>query len=263
MNIRGLLISGPWQAPEVKELAKILEPLPLKWVERNPLVRIIERRDVLRDGPEDAPGHSMYDPSSRTIVVFDKGVYNGGKAMDKQQLRRSIYHELAHSVINQDRGLLQSWSQATAGDGFVDHYAKKGPDEDFCDTVSEYLIDPGATTQAVPQKAAFLARLLSQEKTAMPHPVPSLHAFADELQKVAVDLSLGQRLLAKLPLYSRMAAAGTVAGIGGHWLGKQTGKAQGLEEGSAGAEEAYQAGIERGAKAMQDAIQQKMQGGGQ
>lgn len=161
MNVRGVELEGKWSTEEVNELAKIFEPLPQQIVEDNPNLRAIIRRPVLLDAPPDAPGHSKYEPAQGAIVVFDKGVYHDGQ-IDHEQFRRSVYHELAHSLHHENDELLERWENETRGDGFVDDYAKTSPAEDFADTFSEYFIDGKATERAVPKKVAFIRRLITQ-----------------------------------------------------------------------------------------------------
>jgi len=169
MKIRGIDLLGTWLPHEVLEARRVLEPLPGHLLEENPHFNRLVRRPVLTDAPPEAPGHSKYEPDTATIVVYDKGVYHGGK-IDPEQFRRSIYHELAHSLIRGTPTLLERWSSETNGDGFVDDYARTNAEEDFADTLSEYLLDPSRTSNAVPKKAAFIRMQIvpPQEKVAMP-----------------------------------------------------------------------------------------------
>ena len=247
-----------WSPEELRELEQILAPLPPAFLENNDFLHVLERRDVLRDAPPDAPGHSMYEPGRGAIVVFDKGVYDGRRTIDRKQFRRSIYHELAHALLRKDPGLLEAWKNHCRGDGFVDSYAQKGEDEDFSDTFSEYLIDPAATTRAVPTKAQFLkqylARARTQEKRAM---AASIEAFADELCKLgAPKLPQGglKSLVPKIPMLARMGLAGGVGAVAGHALGKRKGMAEGEAISTDAAREAYQMGLREGATQMQHAM---------
>lgn len=163
MNVRGLELDGGWTAEEVRELHRILAPLPESFVEDNQNLQTIIRRPVLQDAPPNAPGHSKYEPDQAAIVVFDKGVYHDGQ-IDPEQFRRSVYHELAHSILKGRPELLEEWKVRTRGDGFVDDYAKTSPEEDFCDTFSEYFIDR-RTRNAVPRKAEFMRDMITNLKT--------------------------------------------------------------------------------------------------
>lgn len=161
MQVRDIELRGSWREPELFEIKKILAPLPRSFLEGNPWIQVIERQPVLLDGPPSAPGHSKYDPRTATIVVFDKGVYDGNR-LNTEQFRRSVYHELAHAIIRQNPSLLEQWTRETRRDGFVDEYAKTSPEEDFADSFSEFFIFPGATKNAVPIKSAFLRRLMTK-----------------------------------------------------------------------------------------------------
>lgn len=182
MKLRGLTLSGKWLDLEVKVLNEILKPLPREWVENNRSLTTIGRDSVLRNAPPEAPGHSKYEPKLGLIVVYDKGVYHHGK-LDNEQFRRSVYHELAHSIIRSKPTILQDWISDTSGDGFVDEYAKTSPEEDFADTFSEFFIHRKAVRKAVPRKNEFIGRILSdaEEKIAMNF----MNAFTDELHKTA------------------------------------------------------------------------------
>ena len=257
-SVRGIPLGGAWTPAEKSELDAALSVLPPAWLEDNPCLRSFVRRDVLRDAPAGAPGHSMYDDGARAIVLFDKGLYKGDR-LDPTQLRRSVYHELAHALLRRHRGLLSLWERAGSGDGFVDAYARTALDEDFCDTFSEYLIAPDATRRVAPKKAHFMKRLLageraSEEKTAMAF----IEAFADELTKAAASEGMLHRLGGRLPAIARMAAVGGGAAAVGHAVGKRSGEREGIEEGTSltgdVAQRAYRAGVQRGALAMRDAM---------
>lgn len=161
MQIRGIELVGQWSEAETKELAKIFAPLPKAFVENNEHFRVLERQPVLTDAPPQAPGHSKYDARTATIVLYDKGVYDGNR-IDPEQFRRSLYHELAHSIVRQRSTLLDKWVADTWTDGFVDEYAKTSPEEDFADSFSEFFISPRATQNAVPIKFTFLRRLVTR-----------------------------------------------------------------------------------------------------
>ena len=206
MRVRGLELEGRWSTAEVTELQRFLSPLPARWLEENPNLRAIVRRPVLEDAPPSAPGHSKYEPAGGAIVVYDKGVYDGDR-IDPEQFRRSVFHELAHTIVRTNPRLLAAWTASTDGAGFVDEYAKTSPEEDFADTFSEYLIDSAATRKAVPPKAEFLRCMIEQsnqpqEKSAMP--MNFMHGFQDELVKVA---SPGVGRLARMMRFGKPAAA--------------------------------------------------------
>lgn len=252
MNVRGVQLDGAWKPEEKHALEVALRPIPDAWLEHNEYLRVFVRSGTLQNAPANAPGHSMYDHGARSIVLFDKGVYHDGK-IDPEQFRRSVYHELAHSLLRQNPALLERWRSATAGDRFVDQYAKSGPDEDFCDTFSEALLKPNATGDLAPRKAHFIAELLAdaaggKEKTAM-----FFDGFADELLKTAMP-QLGP--LAKK--IGGIAAVGGAGALAGHHFGKKTGERQGVQEGAAMtgdiAQRAYRVGVQRGAAAMRNAM---------
>lgn len=250
MRVRGLTLSGQWRPDEVRELIQALGPLPPRWIEHNSCLKSIIRRPILVDAPPEAPGHSKYDPSTAAIVVFDKGVYHGGK-IDSEQFRRSVYHELAHTLLRQHPELLDRWQSATDGDDFVDDYAKTGPEEDFADTFSEFLIHGDKTRRRVPQKSAFLSQLLEQAHQQEKRAMAFLDGFADEMIKTARGgiLSLLRRGASKAPKgrRARRAVAGRTPGkmsvgkgillagggsAGGVALGSSRGRKKGYEEGT-------------------------------
>lgn len=242
MRLRSLTLAGDWRPREVEELVRILSPMPQAWIEKNPHCRAIIRRDVLRDGPPEAPGHSKYEPSIGAIVVFDKGVYHGDE-IDPEQFRRSVYHELAHSIVRGSPGLLHQWHAATNDSGYVDDYAKTGPEEDFADTFSEFFIHNGETAKRVPAKAQFIHRLLNQasrEKVAMSF----LNGFSTEIVKTARPsikallsaitrrgAETGAGGIGRLGLGKGLLMAGG-AGAGGAILGSRKGREKGYEEGT-------------------------------
>lgn len=161
MEIRGVELRGEWTAREVTEATKILAVPPRAFIEANSGFKVLERQPVLLDAPPTAPGHSKYDPNSSSIVVYDKGVYDGDR-IDPEQFRRSIYHELAHAIVRDNPAVLAEWTASTRNDGFIDDYAKTSPEEDLADTFSEFLIDAKRATRAVPIKAAFVRRMLTR-----------------------------------------------------------------------------------------------------
>jgi hypothetical protein len=245
MRLRTIILGGDWKPAEVRELTKILAPLPAAWLERNPHCRSIIRRSVLTDAPPEAPGHSKYEPADGAIVVFDKGVYHGGE-IDPEQFRRSVYHELAHSIVRGDPDLLRKWTASTKGDGFIDDYAKTGPEEDFCDTFSEFFIHNDETDKHVPRKAQFIRRLLAQasrEKVAMSF----LEGFSNELVKTARPsmksllsmigrgarggASSGMQGAGRIGMGKGLLMAGG-AGAGGAAIGAGRGKKKGYAEGT-------------------------------
>jgi hypothetical protein len=263
-TVRGVPLEGEWTNEEVHAIHSALDQLPPAWVEENSLLRRFVRQPKLENAPEDAPGHSKYEPETGSIVLFDKGVYHGEK-IDSEQFRRSIYHELAHTILRGNPTLLDEWEASTGGDGFVDAYARTGPEEDFADSFSEFFIQPDRTEQAVPLKAEFLARLFvtaqGEEKQAMAF----IDGFLDELVKTGaprIQGALLSRLGARLGRPMAIAGlAGGTAALAGH----SSGRKKGLSEGSAGMEEgmgqAYQMGVQRGALLMRNAIVEQMHRG--
>lgn len=281
MRLRGIELRGEWTDAEIQHLAKIFKDLPDGLVEANPNFKAVERRPVLLNAPPEAPGHSKYEPLTGTIVVFDKGVYDG-EQIDPEQFRRSVCHELAHSIIRSNPSeFLQLWSSSTHGDGFVDEYAKTSPEEDFCDTFSEYLIDPRRTAEAVPKKASFVRRLLAsssrQEKVAMHF----MRGFSDELLKTAGPgpgrlarfflrrgghaaegmggLSIGKRLA----IGGGAAGAAGAAGVIGAKMGKKKGYEQGTAEEMEVAQAARALGRREGVIAYHNALQNRLREGGE
>lgn len=265
MNIKGVEIQGTWTNPELELARKFLSPLPAAWLADNPNLRVIERRPVLTDAPPSAPGHSKYAPGVGAIVVYDKGVYHRDR-IDPEQFRRSIFHELGHSIIEGDRTILDRWHDQTSGDGFVDEYAKTNDAEDFCDTFSEFLIFPEKTQRVVPRKWRFLYNLMqqarSQEKVAMHF----LTAFTNELTKVAASSGAMHGLmdLARRAIGSNIGKGAVLAGgsmIGGGAIGLAKGRRKGYDEGTGDvgqvAQKALQIGRQQGAQiGYQYAMQQ-------
>jgi len=256
MWMRGVRLLGGWTHPELAALNRMLRPLPRNWLEGNGNLLSIIRRKALADAPPGAPGHSKYDPGARSIVVYDKGVYHRGR-IDQEQFRRSVFHELGHSILEGDDSILARWTADTSKDGFVDEYAKTSPAEDFCDTFSEFLIFPQKTQQVVPRKWRFLYNLMHQarpqEKTAMPF----LYAFTQELTKVAASSGAmrGFANMAKKVMGSNVgkgALAVGAGGAGGAALGLAKGKRSGYERGtedvSVVATRALQVGRQQGAQ---------------
>jgi hypothetical protein len=280
VKLRGIDLVGNWRPAELAELTRFLAPLPAAWLEQNPQLRILAREPVLRGAPPSAPGHSKYEPSVGAIVVYDKGVYDGER-IDPKQFRRSVFHELAHTLVRQTPRLLAAWTASTMGAGFVDDYARSHPEEDFADTFSEFLIDPRATHDAVPPKAEFIRCMLDesgkpQEKVAMNF----MRGFKDELIKTAKP---GAGRLASLMRFGRKAAPhagggssrmglakglalGGGAAIGAGVLGERKGEKKGYNEGTSDvmqvAQQARQIGRREGVMAYHQALQEKLRGGG-
>jgi len=273
MNVRGLDLLGRWKPAEVSQLRKILAPMPEAWIEDNANLKSIIRRSVLTDAPPSAPGHSKYEPVIAAIVVFDKGVYHGGE-IDPEQFKRSVYHELAHTIIRSKPGLLKGWSAKTRGDGFVDEYAKTNPEEDFCDTFSEFFIHHKKTHDVVPKKANFIKVLLDgsgREKVAMHF----LNGFADEMTKMAggtmsaLAKAMGRRgaSAASAGRKSSIAKGVALAGAGGAAgavAGSRGGKKKGYDEGTSDvmgvAQKARQLGRREGVLAYHQALMKSRQG---
>lgn len=268
MNFRGITLRGKWAPAESGELRQVMAPLPRGWVEENPNFRVLIRESVLTGAPPNAPGHSKYDPKAGAIVVYDKGVYHGGR-LDPEQFRRSIYHELAHSLIKSNPSILRRWAAETNGDGFVDDYAKTSPHEDFADTLSEVLIHNGPTHKAVPRKAAFIQSLLGkpEEKIAMHF----LSAFTEEITKTA---NVGGGLKKMVELATRAgrsgggkALMGGTAGLGaGAMLGERHGEKEGYGKGTKDlvgvARKARRIGQQEGIMAYHQHMQRRMRAAG-
>ena len=229
-----------------------------------PLVDSISREKAapLEAKEQGAPGNAKWNSRTRSIVLYDKGVYHDGK-LDPVQFRRSIYHELAHAILDATPGLLARWTRSTAGDGYVDEYAKTSPAEDFADSFSESLLFPREVQKRASRKFTFITGLLKTrtEKIAM---TPMLNGFAGELLKTALHLPVGLgRMLPKIGL--GLVGAGAV-GLGGERIGEHKGEKEGFDEGihemQGGMRTAYTAGVQRGAVAMRDAILKQMQTAG-
>jgi hypothetical protein len=196
-------------------------------------------------------------------------VYHDGK-IDPEQFRRSVYHELAHTILRCHPNLRDKWTSQTRGDDFVDNYAKTSPDEDFADTFSEFFIFPKKIHKVVPTKTSFMREMLAEarnqrEKTAMPF----LTAFTDELTKVAAGPSFAalRRLtaLAKTPAALKVGKGAVIGGGGaaaGIYAGSKSGRKKGQQAGTKNMDEgmrrAYKMGIQRGAMAMRQAIVKQM-----
>jgi hypothetical protein len=268
MGIGGVEILGKWSEQELGLLKRFLSPLPDAWVRNNQNLRSIIRRPVLIDAPPEAPGHSKYDAGQGAIVVYDKGVYHRDR-IDPEQFRRSIFHELAHSIIHGDPSILHRWSVATTGDGFVDEYAKTNAEEDFCDSFSEFLIFPEKTQRVVPRKWRFLYDLMqqarSQEKVAMHF----LNAFTDELTKTAASEGAMRGLigLVRRGLSSGPARAAGLLGagaLGGAAVGIAKGRRKGYDEGTGDvaqvAQKALMIGRQQGAQIGYQYAMQQMKG---
>jgi hypothetical protein len=283
MEIRGIHLMGDWRPNELAELEKILAPLPRSWVENNPSLHVLVRESVLRNAPADAPGHSKYEPAFGAIVVYDKGMYHGSQ-IDPEQFRRSVYHELAHSLVRSRPQILVDWNHDTDRDGFVDDYAKSSPEEDFADTFSEFLIDSQATYKKVPHKADFLTGLRShdrmlensdREKVAMHF----MRGFGLELVKIArpgagrLGRMLGvfrheppARTIGLKKGLGLAAAGAAAAGAAGEHFGKKRGEHKGYDEGTEDveqvAERARDIGRKEGVLAYHEMLQQQLREGG-
>jgi len=257
MKFRGVNLLGKWTPDEISHLRHNLEVVPEAWLEKNPYLQSIVREDVLRGAPPSAPGHSKYDPIKRAIVVYDKGVYHPSGKIDEEQFRRSVLHELAHSLLRQNKWI-GDWEKETSSDKFIDDYAKTSPDEDFADTFSEFFIHPEAVKHEAAEKYDFISDRLAraqQEKVAM----VNIDSFADELEKVAFKLPTG--FLNKIPRGIKL-GLGIGAGFGIHAHGEHEGRAIGRAEGTKAtrfvAERAYKMGVMRGAVAMRRQIVSRM-----
>jgi len=165
---------GPWSDHETSVVKQYLENLPEELTIRNPNLKKIERKDVLRPKPAGAPGDSKYDQDRGAVVVYDKGVYDGGEKVKRDHLARSVLHELAHSlddelpkIFNEWKAISgwtqkdDKWTATNPRVGFVDDYAKTSPFEDWAETFQEYQLHPAEVRKRVPEKARFMERFLS------------------------------------------------------------------------------------------------------
>lgn len=267
-RIRGVALTGDWKPEEAQLLEAALAQLPDRWLKHNRALGGFARQPKLLGAPASAPGHSKYEHASGRIVIYDKGIYSKGK-IDQVQFRRSVYHELAHTLLRANPETLDRFSRQTKTDGFVDEYAKTSPEEDFADTFSEVLLYPERAAQAVPQKAAFITRLLDRARGETKEAMDKfIAAFSDEIEKTAgpVPMGLLSRLSSKIPKAPIMKGL-AVGGLGGgaYLAGSHKGEEKGMSQGTAGLEQgmqqAYVAGVQRGAHAMLERIQQQMSGG--
>jgi hypothetical protein len=264
MNVRGIQLQGHWTPDELAAVRRTLDPIPAPWLEKNPSVLSIIRQDALQGAPASAPGHSKYDQSRRAIVVFDKGVYHAGsRRIDEEQFKRSVLHELAHTLLLRFPEWIKRWGSETKNDGFVDEYAKTNPDEDFADTFSEFFIQPNETKRKAPKKYAFISDRLTQaqrDKVAM----VNLNSFSDEVFEKVARFGLPGGLLGKagkMPRGIKMGLLGG-AGAGAYAHGQSKGRKRGVAEGTAAtnmvAQRAYKVGVMRGAVAMRQHILDRM-----
>lgn len=165
---------GKWTSGERDGVEERLHKLPAQLVDG---VKGIERRKVLKPKPPGAPGDSKYIPTSSRIVLYDKGVYDGGRKIKEDQLSRSVFHELAHSLEKKVPMLFENW-KAISGwtqkdgkwkatrpqSGFVDDYAKTSPYEDWAETFQEYFVQPAQVRQRFPEKFRFVEKLMDAAK---------------------------------------------------------------------------------------------------
>ena len=177
----------------------------------------IHRHDVLRGAPDHAPGHSKYSPKTKVITIYDKG------ASTDQKLKRSLWHELAHVILLNRPEIRRRWSLAMDRDPAIDTYAARSLDEDFAETLSEFLLDPQKTQRVVPQKSSLLAELLErapEEKVAM----SPFQGYVEEIVKQAS----AARFL-RSPGAKMIGAAGL--GAGGYGFGRSQGETSGKKRG--------------------------------
>lgn len=163
------LLKGDWTPEERRIADHTLMKLPPQLTKDNPNLKDIERKKKLENKPAGAPGDSEY--KGGRIVVFDKGVYDGGR-LDKDNLRRSILHELAHTVDDEVPHVFAQWCALSGwrkhnGEWrhgphatFVDDYAKTSPYEDWADTFMEYVIHPEIVRKKFEGKFRFIERFL-------------------------------------------------------------------------------------------------------
>lgn len=275
MNVRGLTIAGKWTDFEAKKLEEALAPMPREWIELNPRLRAVHREASDASAPPDAPGHAKYDKGNASIVVFDKGVYDGDR-FDWNQFRRSIYHEIAHTLIDNDPSLIQRWIHQTSNDGFVDEYAKTSPEEDVADTFSEFFIHRDKLKKLVPIKFEFINSLLRSKRQMEKESMSNfIHGLSEELTKTAkvgriLKMLAGRsagaavRTPGKIGVGKAMLAAGAGT-AGGALIGKKKGKRKGYEEGTSDvmsvAERARAIGRREGVMAYHNALLKQQKGG--
>lgn len=168
-KIESELLKGDWTEEERRVADHTLMKLPKQLTVENPNLKDVERKKALQPKPAGAPGDSEYKDGR--VVVFDKGVYNGGR-LDKDNLQRSILHELAHSVDDEVPGVFAHWCALSGwrkvGETwkhgkratFVDDYAGTSPFEDWADTFSEYHLHPEIVRKRFPDKFRFIDRFL-------------------------------------------------------------------------------------------------------
>lgn len=285
MNIRGVPVFG-WNSLELGLLERALSPIPDKWLKHNRLLSGIAREPELLNAPPDAPGNSKYNRDNGSIVVFDKGVYDD-RGFNWNQFRRSIYHELAHTLIDNDPTLIQRWLQETDGDDFVDEYAKTSPDEDFADSFSEFLIHQDKMKELVPRKWEFIDSMTRSERMEKEAMTNFMNGFVDEMSKTAGLKSLVARLGSKGAKGAKGAASAAgrsskprvpgKVGIGkalllagggtaaGATVAGKKGKKKGYEEGTSDvmsvAERARSIGRREGVMAYHNALLARQKGG--
>lgn len=163
------LLKGDWTEEERAVADHTLMKLPKQLTTQNPNLKDIERKKKLEPKPKGVPGDSEYKDGR--VVVFDKGVYNGGH-LDEDNLKRSLLHELAHTVDDEVPQVFQEWKALSGwalrgGEWkhsprakFVDDYARTSPFEDWADTFSEYHIHPEIVRRRFPEKFRFIERFL-------------------------------------------------------------------------------------------------------
>jgi hypothetical protein len=168
-KIESELLKGDWTDEERRVADQTLMKLPPQLTTGNPNLKDVERKKKLEPKPPGAPGDSEF--KGGRVVVYDKGVYNGGR-LDKDNLRRSILHELAHSVDDEVPHVFAqwcaiSWWRKVHGEWrhgphakFVDDYAGTSPYEDWADTFSEYHLHPEIVRKRFPEKFRFIERFL-------------------------------------------------------------------------------------------------------
>ena len=172
-----LELGGKWTEEERRAVKERVAQVPRALVQDNPGVKRIERQEVLKPKPPGAPGDSTYLPPDKgqpgRIVLYDKGVYDGGRNIKEDHLSRSVFHELAHSLEKTVPMLFENWKaisgwnqkdgkwKATRPEaGFVDDYAKTSPYEDWAETFQEYFVQPGLVRKRYPEKYRFVEHVI-------------------------------------------------------------------------------------------------------
>lgn len=166
-KIENELLRGEWSDDEERVADQTLLKLPKQLTVDNPNLKSIDRSTARQGG---GPGDSQFKDGR--VVVFDKGVYDSGGKLDPDNLKRSILHELAHSVDDEVPRVFAQWRALSGwrerdgkwshdeGAKFVDDYASTSPYEDWADTFSEFYLHPEIVRKRYPEKFRFIERFV-------------------------------------------------------------------------------------------------------